>query len=721
MNYASALDLLRSNATPDKKKNVSKVTQAMKTMLHYDVDQSLLSALVFYLSYEKPSSVGNITRMVFYLMNHNRVDRLEESDFPGAFSALDILMGKKSTVPLRVETVKSFACVLPENFAAKAKVDELCVAGLRVDGGSAKKKGGKETTNKAWLQYASLFAYRHRELADESTLHLVLESVTSEDPVAARHALAIIGKYAAQAKYRAFICTNLLQFLIAGQSGARANLEDELARVYMTRLLADLGNAPDDDEAVSNRDAFYSILCQRVMDQSDRVSYEAIHSLARGNWARLAESTLATYADGDADANFLLPLSDRATIGAMITRLCVGISNKAAPVPLAHATFRAALAVCKAHIHYAAVAHDMSDAAQYLDPAVRSLSHVREVPMAALSASNSIPHGHLVKSLRAEAASKSTAPKHPLLLMFNTLDAYVRDHTRPSKLRLTALKCVVWLAYSDAMVLSERIIAREIRDGSLSAQEFASLFCAVLERVQATPCCCPLALNLVLAWRNYQPSGICHETVGKVWTALGECGASGQFQVLQNLFACLDLGSRPETKADDARFIRFALSHLGSEAANLTSQCGADGDLDGESDDGIRNQPLEAALLRLESAALFSDWETRNVAVEAMAKIAILTQNVAARKHVLQFCAESPPEACTKNRCDTLAHVVGRLMDAKTRWAERMEECGGNLSEYYLELVSEEKMLRSLTELFRGWTSTESCIGPEFTKFLTQA
>ena len=47
MNLASALDLLRSNASVDKKKNASKVTLALKTLLHYEFDESLLAPLVF--------------------------------------------------------------------------------------------------------------------------------------------------------------------------------------------------------------------------------------------------------------------------------------------------------------------------------------------------------------------------------------------------------------------------------------------------------------------------------------------------------------------------------------------------------------------------------------------------------------------------------------------------------------------------------------------------
>eukprot|EP01094_Clydonella_sp_ATCC50884_P012877 TRINITY_DN2316_c0_g1_i1.p1 TRINITY_DN2316_c0_g1~~TRINITY_DN2316_c0_g1_i1.p1 ORF type:complete len:779 (-),score=258.81 TRINITY_DN2316_c0_g1_i1:448-2637(-) len=711
MNYASALDLLRSNATPDKKKNASKVTAALKTMLHYDIDPSLLPALVFYLSYEKVSSVGNVTRLVFYLLNHCKEERLQESDFPSAFSALDTLLGKKGSVPLRVEAVKTFSLVLPETFSAKAKVDEVCVNGLRVDGGKDKKKA-KENANKVWHQYASLYAYRHREVTDESTLHLICEGVTSEDPVAARHAFAILCKYV-KLQFRAFICTNALQYLISGVGGTRANLEDELARVFMVRLLADIGTAPDADTSVSNKDAFYSILCQRVMDQSNRVSYEAIQALARGSWAKLASATFATYADKDADANHLVKLSDKSVLKAIITRLCVAFSHSNTAIPFMHATMRTAHAVCVSHICHQALASDMSNPGEFLPPVVRDKSDLGVVPTPALSQPSShVPNSHLVRELR----KMSSAPEHVLMPMFRVLEEYVAERVAPAQLRLYALKCLVWLAFGDGLILSQRIIERELRASSLSGAQFATLFLEMLERSEVTPSCTPMVLHLVRVWREVSPEEVCHHTIGRLWESLASKGPLGRHLVLKNIFECLDIGSRAQKHAHDVKFLRYAYAHLGAHGVMLAS-----GEKTKESAEGGEDTiaaALEAVLVRLQNAAVFSEWETRNVAVEALAQIGICSPSIGVRTHILEVCKALPAESCTRSRSDALLHVVKRLMEASERWAGRLEECGGTLEDYQLELMSEEKMLRSLTEIFGGWSSSESCIGPQFTRFL---
>lgn len=103
----------------------------------------------------------------------------------------------------------------------------------------------------------------------------------------ARHALALGIRIA---KQDATACASLFEPLIGPEKAKVLEVlkEDVTARCYLVRVFSILANEPRNPRA----DAFYQELRTFLMDESDRVSFEAIDGIARGGWGRLQSTSM---------------------------------------------------------------------------------------------------------------------------------------------------------------------------------------------------------------------------------------------------------------------------------------------------------------------------------------------------------------------------------------------------------------------------------------------
>ncbi|XP_008798968.1 uncharacterized protein LOC103713729 isoform X1 [Phoenix dactylifera] len=139
------------------------------------------------------------------------------------------------------------------------------------------KGGDKESIIRNNLQYGALSALRRLPLdpGNPAFLHRAVQGISFADPVAVRHALAIISDLAARDPYSVAMALGKH----AQPGGALQDvlhLHDVLARLFLARLCYTLSRARALDERPDITSQYSSLLYQLLLDPSDRVCFEAI-------------------------------------------------------------------------------------------------------------------------------------------------------------------------------------------------------------------------------------------------------------------------------------------------------------------------------------------------------------------------------------------------------------------------------------------------------------
>ncbi|KAJ8642448.1 hypothetical protein MRB53_019142 [Persea americana] len=147
----------------------------------------------------------------------------------------------------------------------------------RKKGVFGKQGGDKESIIRSNLQYAAISALRRLPLdpGNPAFLHRAIQGVSFSDPVAVRHALAMISDLATRDPYPVAMALGKL-VLPGGALQDVLHLHDVLARISLARLCHTLSRARALDERPDIKSQFTSVLYQLLLDPSDRVCFEAI-------------------------------------------------------------------------------------------------------------------------------------------------------------------------------------------------------------------------------------------------------------------------------------------------------------------------------------------------------------------------------------------------------------------------------------------------------------
>lgn len=108
----------------------------------------------------------------------------------------------------------------------------------------------------------------------------------SNDPVGARHAVALTLDYAKEAP--AEVAPNVKRFIPHLKGKEAVYLTDTIARVYFTSLSATIGISSEG----SSSPEFFQCLIQNLLDIHPRVAFEAMIALARFPWPKLEKATV---------------------------------------------------------------------------------------------------------------------------------------------------------------------------------------------------------------------------------------------------------------------------------------------------------------------------------------------------------------------------------------------------------------------------------------------
>ncbi|XP_027340182.1 uncharacterized protein LOC113853777 isoform X2 [Abrus precatorius] len=139
------------------------------------------------------------------------------------------------------------------------------------------KGGDKESIIRSNLQYAALSALRRLPLdpGNPAFLHYAVQGISYADPVAVRHALAIVSEIATRDPYAVAMALGK-HVQPGGALQDVLHLHDVLARVSLARLCCTISRARALDERPEIRSQFNSVLYQLLLDPSERVCFEAI-------------------------------------------------------------------------------------------------------------------------------------------------------------------------------------------------------------------------------------------------------------------------------------------------------------------------------------------------------------------------------------------------------------------------------------------------------------
>jgi hypothetical protein len=175
------------------------------------------------------------------------------------------------------------------------------------------------------LECAAMSAVRHRLGCDAETAPGVVRGMESADRVAARHAFAVMERLAT-VRPRGAAASLVSRLSPTGP----ANLSDTLARVYLVRACGRLAWHPEIDVAM--RAKFEAALGSYILDEREKVVFEAVAALCAGPWAALASGTIA-------GTKPLLP--------EIVIRISTALGSPSRP--LLHAACRAAALLAEAY------------------------------------------------------------------------------------------------------------------------------------------------------------------------------------------------------------------------------------------------------------------------------------------------------------------------------------------------------------------------------------
>lgn len=538
--------------------------------------------------------------------------------------------------------------------------------------------GDKESVIRSNLQYAALSALRRLPLdpGNPAFLHRAIQGVSFSDPVAVRHALAIISDLATKDPYSVAMALGKL----ASPGGALQDvlhLHDVLARVSLARLCHTLSRARALDERPDIKSQFMSVLYQLLLDPSDRVCFEAVlcvlgkfDSTERteeraAGWIRLtreilklpeAPSVLSKENNTQSkDALPPKPTSEKPAsklrrpqplIKLVMRRLESSFRSFSRPV--LHAAARVVQEMGKSRAAAFALGYDIDEGAPlqvYYENIESTDPDLND---------NSQSEGTRTKT---SSLSNGTAGKDTIASLLASLMEVVRTTVACEcvYVRAMVIKALIWMQSPfESFEELKAIIACELSDPAWPSTLLNEILLTLHARFKATPDMAVTLLEIARIFATKAPGKIDADVLQLLWkTCLVGAGPGGKHTALEAVTIVLDLpppqpgsmlgftsvdrvsASDPKSALALQRLVQAAVWFLGENANYAASEYAWESAtppgtalmmLDADkmvAAASSRNPTLAGALTRLQRCAFSGSWEIRIVAVQALTTIAI--------------------------------------------------------------------------------------------------
>ncbi|CAK9319314.1 unnamed protein product [Citrullus colocynthis] len=524
------------------------------------------------------------------------------------------------------------------------------------------KGGDKESVIRSNLQQAALSALRRLPLdpGNPAFLHRAVQGVSFTDPVAVRHALAMLSELAARDPYA--VAMSLGKLVQPG--GALLDvlhLHDVLARVSLARLCHSISRARALDERPDIKSQFNSVLYQLLLDPSERVCFEAILCVLgksdntdrteerAAGWYRLTREFLKlpeapskeTSKDKSQKIRRPQPL-----IKLVMRRLESSFRSFSRPV--LHAAARvvqemgrsraAAFSLGLQDIDEGAFVNSFSEAADSQDSDANENSHPESIR-------------------RTASVANGRGDKDTIASLLASLMEVVRTTVACEcvYVRAMVIKALIWMqSPHDSFDELESIIASELSDPAWPAGLLNDILLTLHARFKATPDMAVTLLQIARVFATKVPGKIDADVLQLLWkTCLVGAGPDWKHTALEAVTLVLDLpppqpdsmtsitsvdrvaASDPKSALALQRLVQAAVWFLGENANYAASEYAWESAtppgtalmmLDADkmvAAAGSRNPTLAGALTRLQRSAFSGSWEIRLVAAQALTTVAI--------------------------------------------------------------------------------------------------
>ncbi|KAI3849319.1 hypothetical protein MKW92_002905 [Papaver armeniacum] len=533
------------------------------------------------------------------------------------------------------------------------------------------KGGDKEFVIRSNLQYAALSALRRLPLdpGNPAFLHRAVQGVSFADPVAVRHALAMISELATKDPYSVAMALGKL-VLPGGALQDVLHLHDVLARVSLARLCHTISRARALDERPDIKSQFATVLYQLLLDPSERVCFEAILCVLgkfdntenteerAAGWYRLTREILklpeapsVSSKDGESkDGLPPKPVKEKASqktrrpqplVKLVMRRLESSFRSFSRPV--LHAASRVVQEMGKSRAAAFALgiqdidegAH-LNESVEYIDEDINPLA---EAPRKSSSLSNGAGGKDTIASLLAS-----------LMEVVRTTVACECVYVRAM-----VIKALIWMQSPyESFEELESIIASELSDPAWPATLLNDILLTLHARFKATPDMAVTLLEIARIFATKVPGKIDADVLQLLWkTCLVGAGPDGKHTALEAVTIVLDLpppqpgslsgitsidrvsASDPKSALALQRLVQAAVWFLGENANYAASEYAWESAtppgtalmmLDADkmvAAASSRNPTLAGALTRLQRCAFSGGWEVRIIAAQALTTIAI--------------------------------------------------------------------------------------------------
>ncbi|THU53595.1 hypothetical protein C4D60_Mb10t16080 [Musa balbisiana] len=487
-----------------------------------------------------------------------------------------------------------------------------------------KQGGDKESNTRSNLQYAALSALRRLPLdpGNPAFLHRAIQGISFADPVAVRHALAIISDVATRDPYSVAMALEK-HIEHGGALHDILHLHDVLARVSLARLCHSLSRARALDERPDITSQFSSLLYQLLLDPSDRVCFEAILCVLgkfdnterteerAAGWIRLTREILklpeapsVTIKDTDnptAKVNTVKPSSKakrpQPLIKLVMRRLESSFRSFSRPV--LHAAARvvqemgksraAAYALGLYDVDEGIQLHAYSENAESLDSEFNSSSQ-SEGTRKTVPVSNGPGGMDTIAGLLAS-----------LLEVVRTTVACECVYVRAM-----VIKALIWMQNPhESLEELQSIIACELSDPAWPSSLLNDILLTLHARFKATPDMAVTLLEIGRIFATKVPGKIDADVLQLLWkTCLVGAGPEGKHTALEAVTIVLDLPPPHPATPPGTALMMLDVDKMVAAASS-------------------RNPTLAGALTRLQRCAFSGSWEVRIIAAQALITIAI--------------------------------------------------------------------------------------------------
>lgn len=624
-----------------KKASTAKVVEALRGLSFYTPDEQLIDVLLNVLAQHEDRKIAGA---VYHFLS-SAPQQLRSDGLTNQLKDVLAKEAKHTSVGRRALALRTLATLAPSD---NKTIDDFLVDAIsnvvlkeeEVDPQKTSRrtfrrhKTETSETERPLDQAGALLAARYRFGNTRSLIPVAIRGMFCDDPVGARHAIALCLQLAAlhpvevAEGVKDFLPQNVMRTprpaVITASSfpGDRPNLSDTFARALFVRVCGRLAQSTEVSKDVG--EAFFQALCQSVADLNERVAFEAVAALCAFPWSRISAACVLPIADEYGyKPSAKLPLAQ-----AVVTRIVQALSDPTRSAVALHAACRTARLFARARIINSS--SHVRDADGTLDVMCRSL-------LALLPQANN------------NSASSSTSSVE----------------TGRIFIEMEVMRALVWLTFPHHNTHTyANAFGHHIRANIFSSAQLADLFKELHERIEASPDMIKFATKLAYVWYSNVPEKTNADAITALWATIlkldeefdargrrqGEDeeesrengdGGEDEFEdyrysegdqptkakalrevLLKHVFKMLDCQHKASQATPDTKKIREVVwrlrtrfYHFLAENAQFLSAYDPESDIE-------ESAALKAILLRLEAAAVSGSWETRIVAAEGVAKLA---------------------------------------------------------------------------------------------------